>query len=221
MEKEGLIAKDDWGKGQFAAERAELADVLEEGNAEENLVHQQNLNNLDPSVREFIDEAAKAEGLEEEKTVAAPAAKAVAVKPEADEATVRQQMRARIAGKVPVDPKGEAEVYLVIRSTDQKSIEMGREFERFYNKNKADKKSLIKGLTLNTEDAAAINAYRARSKATFPIRDGSVFIKQLNVTKTPAIIVIAKNTGQAVVEEGQRNFYYIDELLNAVKGGSR
>jgi hypothetical protein len=141
------------------------------------------------------------------------------LKPLSDEESIRKEMREKIAGKAPVDPKGEVEFYFFFRSNDPKSIQMGAEFEKFAAANSSDPKLLIKALTSEKEDQGTIEAYRAKSGAKFRIENGSEFARQLGITKVPAIAAIAKNSGQATIEEGIRNFYYLDELLKAMKGG--
>ena len=227
MEKEAIISPDSWAKGQFTEERAEFKNQLNDDLSKELTQHQQRMQKVDPRIRDFFNEAAKAEGVADEslpngEAVVEDTANVANVNLKQDkinrEKELRAQARALIAGRTPVDPKGEVDIYFFFRTKDKASIEMGREINKLNSVYKLDKKVLLVGVTIEKEDDSAVAEYRMRNSSSFDIHNGSVFAKQMGVTASPTVMFVARTTGQAVQEQGLKNVYHLDEVLRSIRG---
>jgi hypothetical protein len=145
------------------------------------------------------------------------------VKPTIDpeEIKVRKKIRQEILAKqnAKPDPKGEVDVYFFLRSNDQASEYMATNFQELYTRYKDNNKIRLAGLTLELESGSSVSAYRARTKAGFPIANGTVMAKSLGVDSVPTIIFISRTTGQAIAESGARPFLYLDEMAKVISGG--
>lgn len=218
MQKEGMLAENQWPSSQLhEAERLLLESELKKG-GEGRLESERT--SLNPQAKAMLQKAAALEGFIEigDDKKQSPAQKEEAPNPQ--EAEYRAQARAIIQTRAPQDPKGEVDIYFFLRSKDLESIEMGRVVEKLFQRIKGNKKIVLTGLSLEKEDPDSIALYRQRSAAKFPIVNGAIFAKQLGVSAAPTIIAVAHNSGQAVNENGTRDFYYIDELIKFMAGGS-
>ena len=226
MEKEGMLPADGWQSSKnLDAERFAVEEEMEAEIERHLKTENTRIDQLDPKARAFLQKAAQLEGIIEV-DVDEPVKKAVkqesVVKEESqEEQRLRAEARAHIATKASVDPKGEVDIYFFLRSNDRQSIVMGEEFQKLFQKWQGSSNVTIVALTVDKEDTDSIAAFRLKTKAKYPIANGAMFSKQLGIKSAPSVISIAKNTGQAVMEEGVRNFYYLDELLTFMTGVGR
>lgn len=235
MQKEGMLGEGAWvDSQQYAALEAVYEDVINEGDPQTKKSALVNLNNMDPRVRAVLNKAFTAEESKrspvqerpnselnfeqmfpEEELKAKPK-----VQHESPEILMkRAEARQSFAGRVPIDPKGEVELYVFIRALDQKSQLLGKEVQAYYEQLPGNSKVKVRGLTLELEDLSSVAGFRTRTGATFPIANGGVFAKQAGIKSIPAIMAVAKNTGKAVIETGQRKTWYLEELVRYMQGG--
>lgn len=135
-----------------------------------------------------------------------------------DEKTGRAQARAKYAHAAPVDPKGKLRVYFFFRSTEQGSVDMLSHFESLRESIDNDPNVQIILMTLDQNTIQDLLFIKKSFNVNLPLRDGYALARQLNVNRAPTTVVIADTTGKAVIEEGARNFGFIDELVKIMRG---
>lgn len=135
-----------------------------------------------------------------------------------NEQTERARIRQALAGRTPVDPKGQVDIYFFLRTTDQKSIAMGKEIQALAARIPVEQGVRLVGLTLDMEDESSIATYRQRSGAQFPIKNGLTLAKRLKIKTVPATVAVARTTFDAVIEDGFRKSYYLEELIKFMQG---
>lgn len=135
-----------------------------------------------------------------------------------DENKARADVRNGLIKKLPADPFGEVEIFFFFKSRDEISRQMLADVEQLNLELKASGKAKLVGLALDRMTDADIADLRNQFKLTFPISNGLAVAKQMQLKGYPTTVVIAKNTKQAVVEEGLRRFYYLDELVRVIQG---
>lgn len=193
-----------------------------------------NLSALDPKVKAVLEQAAMAEEQSgddsshskmlaemQKKNKSEAAIQEVSVPATKEELVERARAVALIKNKAPVDQKGEVDVYFFFRPRDKHSQQMGYDIQKLYKQYKDNPKIRIIGLTMEVEDAPALQAFRFSNQSTFPVQNGAMLAKKLNVKSVPTTIGVARTSGNALVEEGRRSYYYIDELVKQIRGGDR
>ena len=53
---------------------------------------------------------------------------------------------------------------------------------------------------------------------TFPILGGEILAGKLKIKESPTTVFFTEGEGLVHIEEGLRNFYYLDELLTIMQG---
>lgn len=137
---------------------------------------------------------------------------------EENAAQLRQQTRARYAGKVPVDPRGQVQVYFFFRPQDGNAEAMARVVERLHREFVEDERVQIAGLTLEDALPVAIQNFRRASRATFRIKTGAKLARAVGVSRSPTIGIISMNTGKAFYDEGVKSYPVVEELVRMAQG---
>ncbi len=127
-------------------------------------------------------------------------------------------VRSKLTKKIPVDPKGQLEIYFFFHYNDSKGIEMVKSLNEIARKYSNDRSVRITGLALKPLMDAELAMYANTVQAGFGIRNGNEIAKQLNIIKSPTLAFIAPNTGEVMIEEGGRSFNFIDEIIKVSKG---
>ena len=136
-----------------------------------------------------------------------------------DEAKGRMKARQSIAGRVPVDSQGRAQVLVFLAPGESKSLALAREVEIL--KKRTEREGLVKvSGVVPEEHFERWHEQKIQSAAglTYPVRGDLNMVSKLGVSKFPSLVVVAPSTGMFILEEGYRPFYYIDELVKAVQG---
>jgi hypothetical protein len=134
------------------------------------------------------------------------------------EAEERAMVRARLGGNIPVDRDGRATVYLFFHVHDTESYSMVYDLSKLYREVKESQKVEVKAMLLSKPSVSALQSFIKITKMNFPVADGVEFGRQLGVSRSPSLVVVAPSSGQAAVEEGRRSYFYMDELIKIVQG---
>ena len=218
MEREGLAGAEDWQTSpEFSKDREVLErNILQDAQKEKgDLSKTQNVSPQTILAKQLIAraEAEEAQG----KPFAAenmPAAPANAT----NEQTERAKVRAVLARKVPRDASGAAEVYFFFNPTDPKAADMAQEIEKLQAQTKINPKLSVFGFTIRRPLGSEVASFKKRSKTSFSISNGEDYAKTLGVKNSPTTVVLSPTTGNALVEEGVRPFYYLDEAVKLAQG---
>ena len=129
----------------------------------------------------------------------------------------RAKARRILQQKVPVDAEGRVDVYCFIRPYQEDTQAIAGDIEKLYQRSLKDKRINFAALLLDRYDTSKIDYYRENTGATYPIKDGMQLGETLGVSKAPTLLFVTQD-GRQHTEEGLRNFYYYDELLNLMQG---
>jgi len=173
---------------------------------------------LDPSIQNLLDRAAQDEQREVEKT--RMSGKKGDIKPPADEKSERALAREKHAGQV-IDSKNKAKLYYFFRLADSSAQQMTQHLQALHNSYIDSPDVMIVGLALDNASAADLQIFAHERKVDFPLKQGGEFARKIGVKETPAVVVVAPSTGKAIVEEGERSFFYLDEMVKLVRGSKR
>lgn len=135
------------------------------------------------------------------------------------EALQRHQIRQRLAGKLPADPKGELDIFFFFLPRDKDARSMAEQIEAIYQEHKENPKVNLVGVTIDVSNPLAISGFQETTKTTFPVLSGAVLAQKLEVSKSPTTIIRGRNNGQALYETGARGKIYLEEVIRAMGGG--
>lgn len=170
---------------------------------------------LDPSVQALLSQAAQDEQSEVERSRLA--GKKGEIKPPVDERSERALARQKHGGQV-TDPKNKVKVYYFFRLADSNAEQMTQHLQALHNSYIDSPDVLVFGLSLDTTTNAQLQIFGRKRKLTFPLKIGGELAKKVGVKQTPAVMIEAPSTGKAIVEEGERSFFYLDEMVKLVRG---
>lgn len=196
MEDEGILSESGWsGDQRFSAYQ---------GNAKANA---------------FIE---KANQEEDQQLESSDSEKNIQPKPPAskEELLMRAKVRQQILSKEKAKPdaKGEVDIYFFMRPNDKDSQYMATTIQELYRTYKGNQKVRLAGLTLELETEGLVAAYRQKTGAKFPIKNGSVLAKSLGVKSAPTIVFVSRSTGHAILEGGVRPQMYLEEMVRIITG---
>jgi hypothetical protein len=137
---------------------------------------------------------------------------------ELDEEEERARARQELKGRVPVDPKGQVDVYFFFNPKDKVAMGIAQDIENIYQNSLNDEKIEFIGMTIKQFHATKTKVFKDLTNVTFPILGGSALAEQLNISKSPSLVLITRNTLIPHVETEIRSFYYLDELMKIMKG---
>lgn len=215
MQAEGMLSKNSWADADMFAEQKRLreqqADQTQMLDAE-----QTRISNLDAKTRDFLRKAEEAE--EMDGALTASAASSAEQNQPLTEAQERAQVRRNFAGKVPVDPRGEVQIYYFFRPFDPASLEMVPAIESLYRSIAKEGGVNFLASPVETITPDEISSYQTQTNSTFPIRNAGRLVREFQVKHVPTVIFYSPNTGKAVFEEGRRSFVYLDEIARLMRG---
>ena len=197
-----------------AAQQGEavLSDTAPESNRLRQMIVNDNANlaaNLDPRAQAILKQAEADED----------AAPQMSQNPlEQQELKAREEVRRQIAGKIPVDPKGRADVYLFLGVNDKDTEKFVQLANQIY-----ERTSMIDNVNFAAFSTARLNKdamqrIRQRLGLNFDLLVGDSFSKELQLRTTPAVVIVSPTTGKVIKESGDKPFFYYDELIAAVQG---
>lgn len=173
---------------------------------------------LDPSVQALLDRAAQDEQGEVEGSRLS-GAKAEIKKP-VEEKSERALARQKHGGQV-IDQNGRVKVYYFFRLADSNAEQMTQHLQELHNSYMNTSGVQVIGMSLDTTTDAQLQIFGSKRKVTYPLKMGGEFAKKIGVTQSPTVVVVAASAGKAIVEEGERSFFYLDEMVKLVRGSKR
>ncbi|MBN8549125.1 MAG: hypothetical protein J0M12_07420 [Deltaproteobacteria bacterium] len=212
MELEKMLPPGSWADSeQFdKAERLKRNEIKEAGLEDRESTR---IAKLDSKTKAMLDRAQEAEEME-----ANPKQPEAQQAPALSEQAQRAEYRRALSGKVPVDPKGQVDVYFFFRANDAASLEMVPEVEAFYRAVALKAGVNFIASPLESMSPDVIRAFREQTNSSFPIKNGQRLVRELGVKSTPTLVFISPSTAKAVIEEGKRSFLYLDELSKMMRG---
>lgn len=214
LEEEGMLGPKSWvDNPQFGKQRELMKGTEQQSELERETSR---IANLDPKTREMLERAQQAEEMESNPAAGSVAKQAAA--PQLSEEAQRAQIRQALLGKVPVDPRGEIDIFFFFRPYDRVSLETVPEIEALYRAVATQPGVNFKASPFETMTADEVNAFRSQTNTTFPIKNGQRLVRDLSIKNPPTIVLISRSTSRAVFEEGKRSFLYLDELSKIMRG---
>lgn len=136
---------------------------------------------------------------------------------ELDEEEERVHART-LAKKVPVDPKGQVDVFFFFRERDQNAINMAPEIQQLFKDAKKDKNVNVIGFTLDVPNGARVQRFREKTKVDFNILPGQKLAAGLGITNSPTVLLVGKTNQTSYSVEKVENYYFLHEVLQMMKG---
>lgn len=189
----GLLEKDIAGSEEQETEKARIA-------------------SLDAGTLKLLEEASRAEGTNFGLNGFAPP-----IDQSEQKAELKNIQKAH-GSSIPVDPKGEVDVLFFFNPVDTESRQMAAEFERTYLNLKNNSKIRFVGLFTNGALADGGQNFRMSTNVTFPMRSGIDLAERLKLKSSPTVVILARNTGDAVYEQGFRGAAYLKQVISMVGG---
>lgn len=137
---------------------------------------------------------------------------------EIDEEEERKRARQELKGKVPVDPKGQVDVYFFFDPKDKVAIAIAKDVEKLYQESLNDEKLEFIGMTIDELNLSKKDIYQSITKTTFPVLSGKNLGTQLGVKDSPTYVLITRNSINYKLINGENSIYYIDELVKIMQG---
>jgi len=197
-----------------AAQQGEaiLSDTAAESNHLRQMIVNDNANlaaNLDPRAQAILKQA------EADESVAPQNSQNPL---EQQELKAREEVRRQIAGKIPVDTQGRADVYVFLGVNDKDSEKFALLANQIY-----ERASMIKNVNFAAFSTARLNKdamvrISQRLGLKFDLLVGDSFSKELQLRETPAVVIVSPTSGKVIKETGDKPFFYYDELIAAVQG---
>lgn len=219
MKREGHIDDGTWADDpQFKQYRHLLDEDLQEQKSIEARKPAASVARLDQKANELLQRARY--DLEEE---AVPAANGFTnlTTPQDEERIERQKARGQFSGSVPLDPEGKVAIFFFLRLRDNNSLAMAPAIEALYRSVATDARITFTAVSLESVSADEVRSFQAKTSTTFPITQGEMLAQAFNVRSSPTSVFVTATTNAAVTNEGVRSFFYLDELLNAMRGGQK
>jgi len=135
-----------------------------------------------------------------------------------DERSERAKIRAEWSAKITPDRQGRAALYYFFNPTDELAIQNLREVQKVFEAYRNEAGVTIVGLTLNRATPDTLGALSRRLQLQFPLRSGSAFAKQMNISRSPTAVVLVPDTATAIIHEGDWRSFQLDEVIKIVRG---
>ena len=141
-----------------------------------------------------------------------------AISDQLNEKEERQKARNFLQRRVPRAADGKVDIFFFLRPYDEDAISMAGDIEKLYQRTKQEKNVNFVAFTIDDTDQSAVRLFRNKTSATFPVQSGLTLTKKLGIGVSPTVLFVSATNGRQHIEEGLRNFYYYDELLNLMQG---
>lgn len=135
-----------------------------------------------------------------------------------DEKTEKEQAKKELKGKVPVDPKGQIDIYFFFDPQDKVAMGLAKDIEKIYEMSQKDKKLEFVGLTIDKINISEIEYFNAMTQTKIPFISGSNLAEQMDIKKSPTTVFVTHNTMQYYKLEEVKSIYYIEELIAYMQG---
>lgn len=221
MEQEGLRPKGGANTNDpFMSERSLVGDQLKDTPLTESSNSSSPMK-LDPRVKDFLKMAAEKEGVKSsELGIEPPDTNTTKVKEDPKIVAERTNLRNYFVKRAPIDPKGEVDLYLFVRTNDPQSKTSAKLLQEFANKNVRDQKIRIVALTIENEDVGAIDIFRQNTGVGYPVVNSGQFAKKAGISKAPTLVALAKNSGASMSSSGNFSLIFLEELTKYMQGGN-
>jgi hypothetical protein len=207
MVREGMAGSETWISNKEYAKQQELLDKdLERSKTDKSGDVTKSTN--DERVRALVDRARQ----DEDRSASLDGA--------SSENEARLRAREALSLKVPVAKDGKVDAYVFLKLADTSSQKMAQEIEKL---NRSVSKEHGVNLVVFSVDKLSneqLQAFSAQYQLSYQVQPGDVLAKNMKVTSTPATILIQPATGYRMVEQGAKNFFYLDELIKIMQGRS-
>lgn len=134
-----------------------------------------------------------------------------------DEAKIRKEIRDVIKGQ-PVDPYGEVDVYVFIKTDSKNSDQMLPELDVFEKSIKKDPKVRMAVLAIDNPSQAVLDEYKKKNNIKFNILPGAELAKQVGIKGVPSTVFATHNSKKMVMEQGYRRYFFLDEYVRHMQG---
>lgn len=120
---------------------------------------------------------------------------------------------------VPQDRNGRVNIFFFLRFNNKDVLAMAGDIEKLYKQTLKYKGSVnFIALTIDNYNVDDAEYFKKKTGTTFPITSGFNLARTLGITVAPTVSFITQTTNKQYTEEGIRNFYFYDELLNIMRG---
>ena len=213
MKREGHLEDGTWvDDPQFAQYRHLLADDIEKSKASEPAAASKI--NLDPQAMQLLDRARDVQELQPKK----PDEFTALSNAQDDEVLERRKVRTEIGSTVPADPQGKVSVFFFLGLRDNESLAMAPAIEAFYRAVAKDGSITFSAISLETVSQDQIKRFQQVTNTTFPILQADLMAQVFKVSKTPTSVFLTDTTNKAVIHQGTKSFFFLDELLKSMRG---
>ncbi len=130
----------------------------------------------------------------------------------------RTQARSELTGKVPYLPTGQVDVYFFFKSTDQKSINQGKELQTVYSKLDDQDQLNFLGFALDDQSQGDLLNFQKRTGAKFTTLASKDLATKLNITHAPTIMIVDAQSGKFYQINDVVSADYLDEMFKIVRG---
>ncbi len=214
MKREGQLEDGTWiDDPQFSQYRRLLEDDLKNSKATEGKAAAKL--SLDGAARELLERARD----EQELSPKQPAEKFTALSnSHDDEVLERRNVRSELGSSVPVDPQGKVSIFFFLGMRDNESLAMAPAIEALYRAVAKDAAVTFSAISLENAPDEQIKRFHLVTNTTFPILQADLMAQVFKISKTPSSVFLTDTTNRAVIHQGAKSFYFLDELLKAMRG---
>lgn len=171
---------------------------------------------LDPRAQALLDRARA------ESRSAAPRQQTAALntgnQEEQREIAARREIRQQLGGKIPVDAKGKVEIYIFFDPADPKLKEAGAHAVKLFNLTQGRRGINLVGYTSVRQDPRQLAQLKKQLKLPFAVLSGDTFSRELQLSRYPAVVLVAPSSGRVVKETLEKPIFYFDELIAMIQG---
>ena len=135
-----------------------------------------------------------------------------------------ERTKARLAlsnRALPVAANGEVDIYFFFRTTDEKALRMLTAIDGLGMIVSTEKGVHVSAKVMNIASENSLRRLRDKFSLGLSLENGTALANELGIQQSPATVFIVKGSNQAVVEEGERSLYYLDEVLSQIRLGAR
>lgn len=137
------------------------------------------------------------------------------------EASGKEAIRSKLAGKVPVAPDGRITVTFFFQPRDKQSLIMGAEVAKLAQAFATDSRINFQAYSVESALMAEVEYFRKKTKMNFMVDGSGLEFLEMQKRKAPSLEFSIDATGRLIREEGVRGFIYLQELLTMMQGGGQ
>lgn len=134
------------------------------------------------------------------------------------EEKARREIRAKLAGVVPVDPEGRVDIYVFFAPADPEAKKYAQLANQIYSRVSRMDKVNFAGFSSARLTGEALDRQKRQLGLDFNLMAGDGFAKELQLKTFPAIIFVSPKSGKILKEKADKPFFFYDELISAIQG---